>query len=129
MPPAIFAVTVLTSLDGGALGNAWGRRDVEPAAEVARLARLASDAGADGVVASALDVDSIRQACPASLRILTPGIRFADGDAGDQARVASPALAARLGIDFVVVGRPITRAPDPAAAFSRLLGELGSAAE
>lgn len=125
--PRLLAVTVLTSLSDAELGTAWGRSGLRSGDEVERLAGLAADAGLDGVVAAVPEVPSIRARAP-ELRILTPGIRLAGGEAHDQARVATPAEAAALGVDYVVLGRAVTAAADPAAALQRALAELAGAA-
>jgi orotidine-5'-phosphate decarboxylase len=121
--PALFAVTMLTSLSEPELAESWGRDEVRAEEEVVRLAALARDAAMDGVVASVHELPAIHERV-GGLRVLTPGIRLAGDDAGDQARVATPARAARLGADYLVVGRSVTAAADPAAAFERLLDEL-----
>jgi orotidine-5'-phosphate decarboxylase len=121
--PALYAVTMLTSLSEPELAEAWGRDAVRADEEVIRLATLARDVAMDGVVASVHELPAIHERV-GGLRVLTPGIRLAGDDAGDQARVATPARAARLGADYLVIGRSVTAAPDPAAAFQRLLGEL-----
>jgi orotidine-5'-phosphate decarboxylase len=120
----IFAVTVLTSLRDDELGQVWGRNGVTAAAEAVRLARLADQAGVDGVVASVHEVVAIRDATRSDFPVLTPGIRLPGDAAGDQARVASPADAARAGASFIVVGRSVTAADVPAAAFERILESL-----
>ena len=125
--PALLAVTVLTSLSGAELGEAWGRGAVDTGAEVERLAALAAASRMDGVVASVHEIAAVRRAGD-GLRVLTPGIRLAGDDAGDQTRVATPAEAARLGADYVVLGRSVTAAADPAAALARAVVELGGAA-
>ncbi|HEX2190683.1 MAG TPA: orotidine-5'-phosphate decarboxylase [Longimicrobiaceae bacterium] len=122
--PRLYAVTVLTSLSASELGEAWGRPGVSAGDEAGRLARLAAEAEMDGVVASVHEAARIREAAGAGLGILTPGIRLAGDAAGDQSRVATPAQAARAGVELVVVGRTVTAAADPAAAFRRVLDEL-----
>ncbi|MBW8270613.1 orotidine-5'-phosphate decarboxylase [Caldovatus sp. SYSU G05006] len=112
--PAILAVTVLTSLDAAALaatGVAGG-----PVQQVLRLARLALEAGADGVVCSPQEVARLRDALGAAPLLVVPGVRPPGAARGDQARVATPEEAVRAGADWIVVGRPITGAADPAAA-------------
>lgn len=126
--PRLLGVTVLTSLSAAEVAEAWGRDRVSAEEEVARLARLAEGAGLDGVVASVAELPVIRGATGARFRVLTPGIRLAGDAAGDQQRVATPAEAARLGADYVVLGRSVTAAPDPAAALRRALDELASSA-
>ncbi len=120
--PLLLAVTVLTSLDAEALhatGVAGGPRQ-----QVLRLARLALDAGADGVVCSAHEVAMLRGALGRTPVLVVPGIRPHGADAGDQARVMTPHDAKAAGADWVVVGRPITQAPDPAAAAAAVAAEL-----
>jgi orotidine-5'-phosphate decarboxylase len=112
--PMILAVTVLTSLgaaDLAAAGVAGG-----PAQQVLRLARLAVEAGADGLVCSPLEVGPLRDALGPGIPLVVPGIRPAGADAGDQKRVMTPAEAVAAGADWLVIGRPITGAADPAAA-------------
>ena len=124
--PRIMGVTALTSLGQGDLAGVWGRDSLIMADEVGRLAAAAVESGLDGVVASVHEVPRIKQEHP-SLLILTPGIRLAGDSAGDQARVATPAEAARSGADYLVIGRTVTAAPDPAAAYDRVLSELSVA--
>lgn len=112
--PLILAVTVLTSIGPEAL-RATGVPD-EPAAQVLRLARLALDAGADGLVCSPLEVAILRASLGPAVTLVVPGIRPAGSAAGDQARTMGPAEAVAAGADWIVVGRPITGAQDPAAA-------------
>jgi orotidine-5'-phosphate decarboxylase len=120
-------VTVLTSLSDAEVAEAWGRDALSAAAEVGRLARLAEAAGMDGVVASVRELPTVRGVTGEEVLALTPGIRLAGDDAGDQARVATPAEAARLGADYVVLGRSVTAAADPAAALARAARELNEA--
>jgi orotidine-5'-phosphate decarboxylase len=122
--PGLLAVTVLTSLAPAELGEAWGRDAVDAADEAGRLALLAADAGMDGVVASVHEAAAIHARAGGGLRILAPGIRRAGDAAGDQSRVATPADAAAAGVDYVVIGRTVTAAPDPAAALDAVLAEL-----
>jgi len=112
--PRLLAVTVLTSLDGDALAATGVTGD--PAAQVLRLARLALDAGADGLVCAATEVAMLRSALGPAPLLVVPGIRPAGAAAGDQARTATPAAALAAGADWLVVGRPITTAADPGAA-------------
>jgi orotidine-5'-phosphate decarboxylase len=124
--PALIAVTVLTSLDDAVLEE-LGQRG--PAADQAlRLARLARAAGLDGVVCSGQEIRPLKRALGQSFRLLVPGLRPKGAEAGDQARVMTPGEAARLGADWLVVGRPITAAADPTAALNRILDEIGEAA-
>ncbi len=120
--PRIVAVTVLTSLDAADLARIGVARP--PADQAEELAAMAVEAGADGVVCSALEAARLRARLGPSALLITPGIRLPCGEAGDQKRVATPAAAARAGADFVVVGRPILDAPDPAAAATAVLAEL-----
>jgi orotidine-5'-phosphate decarboxylase len=120
----ILAVTVLTSMDGATLGEAWGRSDVEVASEVARLAGLAHAAGAHGVVASGEELSTLVATHGASLRVLVPGVRLAGGATHDQRRVVTPGGAAEAGASYVVVGRAVTAVPDPAAAMAAVLSDV-----
>jgi orotidine-5'-phosphate decarboxylase len=122
----LLAVTVLTSLDSAGLDQGWGRRAADPTAEAARLALLARDSGVGAVVAAVADLPALRQVAGPGLRVLCPGIRLAGDAAGDQSRVATPAEAARLRADWVVLGRSVTAAPDPAAAWRRAVAELSA---
>ena len=124
-PPALIAVTVLTSMalsDMTEVGLGGS-----PQEAVIRLARLAQACGLDGVVCSAQEAGMLRRECGKSLLLVTPGIRLAAGDLGDQQRVATPAAAIADGVDYLVVGRPITRAPDPLAALRAINDEVAAA--
>jgi len=131
--PAILGVTILTSMDSGALREAGISGPA--AGRVLKLAKLAKASGLDGVVASPHEVPAIRRACGKDFLIVVPGIRpeFASGKnkgtgkADDQTRVATPAAAIRAGADYLVVGRPITAAPDPEAAARAIVEEIASA--
>ena len=112
--PMILAVTVLTSLDAAALA-ATGVA-ASPADQVLRLARLALSAGADALVCSPLEVAMLRDVLGAGVKLIVPGIRPAGAVAGDQARTMTPGEAVAAGANWIVVGRPITGAADPAAA-------------
>jgi orotidine-5'-phosphate decarboxylase len=124
-PPLVLGVTVLTSLTAEDLQEIGMEGGIENA--VPRLARLAQAAGLDGVVASPREIAAIRRACGPSFVIVTPGIRPATAEANDQARIATPSAAIRAGADFIVVGRPITAAPDPLAAAAAIVAEVGKA--
>lgn len=124
--PWILAVTVLTSLDQKDLETLGVQRSLEQ--QVTRLARLAKDAGMAGVVCSAHEVTQIRAACPPPFMVVTPGIRPADQRSGDQKRVMTPGDAVQAGIDYIVVGRPITEAPDPVEAARAIVAEMTAAA-
>lgn len=118
----LLAVTVLTSLNAEELAAVGLAPD--PQAQVLRLARLAQQAGVPGVVCSALEIEPLRRACGPDFLLVVPGIRPAGADPGDQKRVMTPAAAAAAGADFIVVGRPITQAPQPAAAAAAVRREL-----
>ena len=120
--PTLLGVTVLTSMDITQL-QAVGVMDA-PAEQVLRLARTGWDSGIRGFVASALEVAAMRRAFPDATLVI-PGIRPAGATVGDQKRVATPAAAMDAGADYLVIGRPITQAPDPAEAAASILSELG----
>ena len=122
--PALLAVTVLTSLDAAALRRIG--MSGSTASRGLALARLAKQAGMDGVVASAHEVRAIRRACGPKFLIVVPGIRPATASLNDQSRVATPAAAIRAGADYLVVGRPITAARDPRAAALAIAAEIAS---
>ncbi len=118
----LLGVTVLTSLDDDDLESV-GQRG--PAAEQAlRLALLARDNGLDGVICSPLEVAALRQRCGKDFLLVVPGIRVMGGAVGDQKRVMGPKDAIAAGADYLVIGRPITGAPDPAAAARAMLASL-----
>jgi orotidine-5'-phosphate decarboxylase len=121
-PPKLLAVTLLTSLDRRSLDELG----LPPAADelVVRWARMARDAGLDGVVASAEEAAAVRRECGSGFLIVTPGIRPAWSVADDQRRVMTPAAALAAGADILVVGRPITAAESPIDAARRVLEEL-----
>jgi orotidine-5'-phosphate decarboxylase len=121
--PRILAVTVLTSLDRAALQRELGV-PVAVEGHAVHLAGLALAAGCDGVVASPREAGRLRALLGRDALIVTPGIRPTGGGADDQVRTATPARACRAGADYLVVGRPITAAPDPAAAAAAILAEI-----
>ena len=97
----------------------------QPIAEVVmRYAENAKKSGLDGVVCSPLEASTVHKRCGSDFVTVTPGIRFADGDAGDQKRITTPSLAKLIGSDYIVVGRPITAADDPVAAYERCCKEF-----
>jgi orotidine-5'-phosphate decarboxylase len=124
-PPELLAVTVLTSMDQAQI-NAIGL-DRSPAEQVAVLARMGLEAGMRGFVCSPQEVAALRALTGPTGVLVTPGIRPAGAAVGDQKRIATPAEALRLGANFLVVGRPITQAPDPAAAAEAILKEMAEA--
>ena len=95
---------------------------------IVQYAQNAKAAGLDGVVCSPLEAGMVKQACGSEFVTVTPGVRFADGDVGDQVRVTTPARASEIGTDCIVVGRPITAAADPLAAYRRCVAEFGAVA-
>lgn len=123
-PAGVLAVTVLTSLDFSDLAETG--ESGSPAALSSRRARLAAEAGCEGVIASPRELSVIVDAAPDILKV-TPGIRPAAAEGDDQVRTATPAEALSWGADFLVIGRPITRAPDPAAAAAAIAAGLGTA--
>lgn len=121
--PRVLAVTVLTSMNQAILSREVGcARTVEE--QVLHLARLASAAGLDGVVASPKEIASIRRILGTDFLIVTPGIRPDWAAKGDQKRVMTPAEAIRAGADYIVIGRPITASPNPRDAFERIIAEI-----
>lgn len=122
MGARLLAVTILTSVDEDAHREVGLSGHVPDS--VRRLARLTRDAGLDGVVASPHEVALVREACGDDFVIVTPGIRPAGAAAGDQARAATPRAALDAGADLLVVGRPITAAPEPARALEELLDQI-----
>ncbi len=121
--PMLIAVTQLTSTDQESMEN-----DLlihEPIDKVVmHYAHNAMEAGLDGVVCSPLEAGKVHDTCGKSFVTVTPGVRFADGDIGDQKRVMTPAEAKKIGSDYIVVGRPITAATDPVAAYERCVAEF-----
>ena len=123
----LLAVTVLTSMRPDEMGAVWGREIRSVREEVGRIADLARDADVDGVVASALEASWLRSRVGPDFLIVTPGIRPAGAGSDDQSRIATPADAVEAGADYLVIGRPITRAPDPPAALEAILDEISRA--
>lgn len=121
--PLLIAVTQLTSTDQERM-----EKDLlieKPLEEVVdHYAANAKKAGLDGVVCSPLEASKVHETCGEDFLTVTPGVRFADGDAGDQVRITTPARAKEIGSDYIVVGRPITQAEDPVAAYRRCISEF-----
>ena len=121
--PLLIAVTQLTSTDQETL-----EKDLlihQPIDQVVmHYAATAKNAGLDGVVCSPLEAKKVHDHCGQNFLTITPGVRFADGDVGDQKRVMTPAAAKEIGSDYIVVGRPITAAADPVAAYERCVAEF-----
>ena len=121
--PMLIAVTQLTSTDQESMENDLLIK--EPIADVVmHYASCAKDSGLDGVVCSPLEAEKVHTSCGRDFITVTPGVRFADGDVGDQKRVMTPAEAKKIGSDYIVVGRPITAAEDPVAAYERCVREF-----
>lgn len=121
--PCLIAVTQLTSTSPQALKE---QLLIETPMDktIARYAQNAKEAGLDGVVCSPLEAAIVKEACGPEFLTVTPGIRYPDSGADDQSRVTTPARAREIGSDFIVVGRPITAAPDPVSAYHRTLNEF-----
>lgn len=121
--PLLIAVTQLTSTDQESMEK---ELLIEKPLDqvVMSYARTAMEAGLDGVVCSPLEAGKVHDGCGKSFVTVTPGVRFADGDAGDQKRITTPAKAKELGSDYIVVGRPITAASDPVEAYNRCVKEF-----
>ena len=121
--PLVIAVTQLTSTSQERMES-----DLlihEPIDQVVlHYAKCARDAGLDGIVCSPLEAGKVHEACGETFLTVTPGVRFADGDVGDQVRVTTPERAKEIGSDYIVVGRPVTQAADPVAAYRRCVAEF-----
>ena len=121
--PLLIAVTQLTSTDQETMESDLLIK--EPIDKVVmHYAKNAKDSGLDGVVCSPLEAGKVHETCGSDFVTVTPGVRFADGDIGDQKRVMTPAQAKEIGSDYIVVGRPITAAADPVAAYERCVAEF-----
>ena len=121
--PLLIAVTQLTSTDQQAMEeDLLIKEDI--ADVVIHYAKNAKKAGLDGVVCSPLEAGKVHENCGSDFLTVTPGVRFADGDIGDQKRVMTPAEAKKIGSDYIVVGRPVTAAEDPVAAYERCIAEF-----
>lgn len=121
--PLLIAVTQLTSTNQESMEqDLWIREPIDKV--VMHYAANAKKAGLDGVVCSPLEAGKVHELCGKEFLTVTPGVRFADGDVGDQKRVMTPAEAKKIGSDYIVVGRPITAAEDPVAAYERCVNEF-----
>lgn len=121
--PLLIAVTQLTSTDQESMENDLLIK--EPIDKVVmHYAENAKKSGLDGVVCSPLESEKVHNTCGKDFLTITPGVRFSDGDIGDQKRVMTPAEAKKIGSDYIVVGRPITAAADPVAAYNRCIAEF-----
>ena len=120
----LLGVTVLTSMTSSDMEHSWGREVDSIEEEVVRLATLVRDSGVGGVVASVREAAPVKKALGSDLVVVTPGIRFAGGDAHDQARVSTPGAAVAAGADYLVIGRSVTQAPDPSEALRRVHEEM-----
>ena len=121
--PLLIAVTQLTSTDQETMeADLLIKEPIDKV--VMHYAQNAKDAGLDGVVCSPLEAGKVHDTCGKEFLTVTPGVRFADGDIGDQKRVMTPAEAKKIGSDYIVVGRPITAAEDPVAAYERCVAEF-----
>ncbi len=121
--PLLIAVTQLTSTDEESMRkDLWIEKPIDEV--VMHYAENAKNAGLDGVVCSPLEAGKVHGKCGETFLTVTPGVRFADGDKGDQKRVMTPAEAKKVGSDYIVVGRPITAAEDPVAAYERCVREF-----
>ena len=126
---SVLAVTILTSLDSGAVADAWGRETVSVDEEVMRLAALAQQSGVHGVVCSGREVAAVRARFGAALAPLVPGVRLPGGAAHDQARSVTPGQAALAGARYLVLGRAVTGAADPAAAMAAVASDIQTSLE
>ncbi|WP_321394534.1 orotidine-5'-phosphate decarboxylase [Emcibacter sp.] len=122
--PIVVGVTILTSLDKTDLEAVGYQNNLSD--QVVRLARLAKDSGLDGVVCSPLEIELIKEACGKDFKLVVPGIRPAGSATGDQKRIMTPREAVEKGADYIVIGRPITQAENPAAAARAIAQELGA---
>lgn len=120
----ILGVTLLTSLSAAEVEEVWGKELRSLREDVARLAAIAAEAGLDGVVASAIEAEALKRRHGPEFLVITPGIRPAGHLAGDQARIASPVEAVRAGSDFLVIGRPVLTADDPAAVIAAVQAQI-----
>jgi orotidine-5'-phosphate decarboxylase len=126
-PPNLVAVTVLTSISPSVLADELGVA-APLATHVPTLAQLAQTSGLSGIVCSPQEIAAVRSACPGEFLLICPGVRPDWADRGDQARTMTPGQAIAAGASYLVIGRPISQAPDPAAAFARVCAELEAVA-
>lgn len=124
---SILGVTILTSMDGAGIGEAWGRPEVDVSAEVIRLAGLVQGGGGAGIVCSGHEAAAVRASFGDALGLLIPGIRLPGGDTHDQRRVMTPRAAADAGARWLILGRAVTGAADPVAAMSLVSTSLAGA--
>jgi len=121
--PLLIGVTQLTSTDQESMEkDLWINQPIDEV--IMHYAECAKESGLDGVVCSPLEAGKVHDRCGEKFLTVTPGVRFADGDVGDQKRVTTPAKAKELGSDYIVMGRPITAAEDPVAAYRRAMAEF-----
>ena len=125
--PTLVGVTLLTSFTAAEVEAVWDKQIRSLRDEVARLATVAADAGLDGVVSSALEVEALKRRHGSDFLVVTPGIRPAGDVPGDQVRTATPGDAVRGGSDYLVIGRPIYGAEDPAAVYEQIMAEIATA--
>ena len=122
--PRLLGVTILTSAHASEVEQVWAKEVHSIRDEVSRLAALAAECGLDGVVASPLEAEAIKRRHGPLFLVATPGVRPGGAEAADQSRIATPLEAMRAGADFLVIGRPIIEAEDPAAAVDHIIDEI-----
>ncbi len=122
--PRLLGVTILTSFTADDVENVWDKKILSVRDEVVRLAALAADSGLHGIVSSPLEAETLKRRHGAQFIVVTPGIRHAGNQLGDQARTATPADATRAGADYLVIGRPIVEAADPAAVVDAVRADI-----
>jgi orotidine-5'-phosphate decarboxylase len=127
--PRLLGVTILTSFTADDVENVWDKKILSVRDEVVRLAALAAESGLHGIVSSPLEAETLKRRHGAGFIVVTPGIRPAGGKLGDQARTATPADATRAGADYLVIGRPIVEAADPAAVIDAVHAEIAGVEE
>jgi orotidine-5'-phosphate decarboxylase len=127
--PRLLGVTLLTSFTPADVEEVWGKQLLSVRDETLRLVALAGEAGLHGIVTSALEAEAVKRRQGADFLVVTPGIRPSGDLAGDQARTATPADAVRAGSDYLVIGRPVTGAAEPADVVARIRAEMEAAVE